>query len=399
LIKKGERYLLVALYQNQFVDMLSGITKEQWKEKNKTGRLLCPVCKNHVTPKCGTKKIWHFAHSVNSDCQSSYEAETNYHLLGKKHLYKWLHNDKESPRLEHYIRDISQRPDLYLPHKNHAIEYQCASMSQELFINRIKGYQSLQIDSDWIFGMQRINKKQNNVYYINSADLTAAKKDEKGKLLLNYFCPLQQKFLLLRNIVPISKTKLLAQSAVCSIKNMGSLENLNSTNFDKKCSISQWINQKATWRKTIFKASTPAGMYVKKILYLNHKSLTLASPLAGMPTNHFYHFETSPYIWQSYLLFLIQRKTQPFSFQSLQKEFARLIQNQVFYIRDFPYLDEEFSMALKGYLDYLVGENMLIKLNEDFYKKGIEIHYPETMDEAFQLDKIFSERGGFFDFV
>jgi competence protein CoiA len=395
--KKGARPLLVALYQNQYVDMLSGITKDQWKTKTESGDLKCPVCKNPVTPKCGTKKTWHFAHSLHTDCESFHETETNYHLLGKKSLYKLLL--EKGAVLELYIKEISQRPDLFLPEENQAIEFQCASMDPEIFSRRIRGYQSIQINSDWIFGLTRLKKGSDGLHYIQSADLTAAKKDLKGKLYLNYFCPLQQKFIVLRNIVPLTSTKMAAQSKVLPLKSIASIEELKAKDYILESLKHQWNNQKKLWRKTIFKNNTSGSLYVKKILYLNHKSLTLTSPLAGMPTSYFYHFETNPYIWQSYLLFFILRRPQTFSFDQIEKEFSRLIQKQVFLVRHFPYLNENYIFALRGYLEYLISENFLTQLDEYQYSKTEEIPFPQTLDEAFQLDKIFSERGVFFDFA
>lgn len=382
--------------------MIGENSKEHWNNLMKTGMLLCPVCRNKVIPKCGTKKTWHFAHQSDAQCAGNHEAETNYHLLGKKSLYQWLKRNKEIPILEYYLRDIVQRPDLFLPFKKHALEFQCATMNDELFKSRIDGYQSIHIGSDWIFGMKRIKKITDFLYSIQSVDLTAAKKDDRGRLFLNYFCPLQQQFLLLRNILPISQRKAAAIGYTFSAKNLKDTEMLFSTFSDENISIRQtmWNKQKTTWRMTAFKNVSPVCMYVKKAMYVNHRSLTLFSPLAGMPTASYYHFETSPFIWQTYLLLLIdQLQTSTFTLNQLITECKRLISIQIFKERNFPYLKENYSSAIQGYLSYLESEEIIKKVDDCLYIKVSAIPYPKTLEEALQQDKIFSKKAVFFDFV
>lgn len=392
--------MLVALYENQFVDMTGETSKEQWYSKMRTGMLLCPVCKNKVIPKCGAKKIWHFAHQSQSACAGLHEAETNYHLMGKKSLFHWLMKKEENLYLEHYLRDIAQRPDIFLGEKNHAIEYQCATLNVDMFTSRIYGYQSIGVESDWIFGMKRIKKKRENLYSLQMTDLTAAKKDKTGKLYLNYFCPLQQQFLLLRNILPISQRKVIAEGYTFSAKNLElsmMFDSFNSKSYKHPNLL--WNNQKKTWRMTAYKNVSPSIMYVKKVMYFNHRSITLFSPLAGMPSYNYYFIETSPYIWQSYLLFIIDKLSSTFTLQQLENECKRLMEKRIFQERKLPYLNGNYQCAIKGYLNYLESENIIEQINGIHYKKKRSVPYPKTLDEAFEQDKIFSKKAVIFDFV
>lgn len=393
-MKRGDG-LLVALFNDQFVDMVGKITKEEWNTKRKTGKLVCPVCRNNVIPKCGTKKTWHFAHQSYEQCTGLHEAETNYHLLGKKGLYNWLVQLQQEPIIEFYLRDIAQRPDLFLAENNQAIEFQCAAMSPDLLRSRIMGYQSLNIQSDWIFGLKRLRQKGGSLYYIQNTDLAAAKKDHDGNLYLNYFCPLQQQFVLLRNILPLSQKKAAADSYVFSIKNVPQADWLSKTfgNESSNRHNDLWLKQKTTWRMTAFKNISPAVMYVKKVLYFNHHSLTLFPSIAGVPSKDYFLFETSPYLWQTYLLFFIEKKqTQSFRIELLINECRRLMEKRIFVVRQFPYLEESFVEALYGYLSFLEEAGYIIKVPDGTYKKVWKTHYPKTLDEALKLDKIFCEK-------
>ncbi len=377
--------------------MVGETSKEEWYLKNKSGLLRCPVCHNKVIPKCGTKKTWHFAHHSFEECDGYHEGETHYHLLGKKGLYKWLTYINEKSILEYYLRDIQQRPDLFLQKQQHAIEFQCATVTPDDLRKRITGYQSQNIDSDWIFGMKRIKQKGPDLYYIQSSDLSAAKKDSDGHLYLNYYCPLKEQFLLLRNIIPLSQKKVVAHGYAFSTKKCCDVQWLSRTFKNSKThNVNHkvlWKKQKNTWRTTAFKNTSPAVMYMKKVLYFNHHSLTLFPSIAGIPTPDFYHIETSPYLWQTYILFLIEKlPISLFSENVIEKEFQRLLHKRILQTRDFPYMKESWRDAIKNYLSFLVNHQLLDKVSERTYRKLQHVHYPKTLDEALRLDEIFSEK-------
>ncbi|MBY6036318.1 competence protein CoiA [Fictibacillus nanhaiensis] len=393
--------MLVALYKEQYVDMLGEVTKAQWHSMAKTGMLVCPVCRKHVIPKCGTKKIWHFAH-LEKDCTGTHESETTYHMLGKKYLYHWLKRMNVDPKLEHYIGEIGQRPDLYLPKKNHAFEFQCATMDDERFKQRIEGYRSYALKSDWIFGMKRIHKKGDSLYNIHGTDLAAAKKDKFGNLYLNYFCPLKQQFLFLKDIHPLSQKKVFGKGMTYADKNITTIEMLfeTKTNHEESLFRTIWNKQKTTWRMTAYKNNSPANVYVKKVLYFHHKFISLFSPLAGVPSSNYFQFQTSPYLWQSYLLLLIEQlPTRLFTIQQLVHECLRLVDRRVFRERNFYYLDKNHVCAIEGYLKYLETEEVIEAVNEGLYKKRTSIPYPKSVEEAIQQDEIFSKKAVIFDFI
>lgn len=375
--------------------MVGDSTKEEWVAKNKEGGLLCPVCQCKVIPKCGTKKTWHFAHRSYEECAGFHEAETNYHMLGKKGLYKWLVASSEEPIVEFFLRDIAQRPDVFLSKHNHAIEFQCSSISQDQLRSRIQGYQSLNIRSDWIFGLKRLTHKGNFLHFIQSTDLSAAKKDKAGNLILHYYCPLQDQFVLLRNILPLSQRKSAAIAYRFSSKNFNYFQEISQTYNEDELHYYKnlWQQQKTTWRMTAFKNTSPSVMYFKKVLYYNHRSLTLFPSYAGVPSNGYYHFETSPYLWQTYLLFMIEKMAVSiFSINIIEQEFERLLQKRILQVRDFPYINESWRNAMKGYLHYLEKHKFVEQVTDQTWKRLREFHYPKTVEEAFELDKIFSEK-------
>ena len=155
-IKSKElRKLLVALKDNgKYISLLDDWNRQQLLTLRLSESFFCPVCKSSVQLKIGTKRVFHFAHEEGAECTENNEQETPYHLKGKLLLYGWLKQKYPQTEIEKYIKEISQRPDIYvevLPHK-YAIEYQCSRISYEIFERRTINYVKMGITPVWILG-------------------------------------------------------------------------------------------------------------------------------------------------------------------------------------------------------------------------------------------------------
>lgn len=108
---------------------------QQYRENHS---FYCPECKEKVIMKIGKKKIPHFSHKKGSKCPERYERESEYHMSGKVLLFQWLKKKGLNPILEPFYPEISQRPDIGVHYEgvHYALEYQCSSISEELFIKR-----------------------------------------------------------------------------------------------------------------------------------------------------------------------------------------------------------------------------------------------------------------------
>src|SRR5690625_4264644 len=125
--------------------------------------LFCPNCNAPVILKAGQIMTPHFAHLKQDDCPN-YERESEEHLQGKLHLFKWFKKQKIPISIEHYLSPIKQRVDLLIKvnKKYVAIEYQCAPISITELMNRTNGLLSLDIIPIWIFGspyLSNINRQ------------------------------------------------------------------------------------------------------------------------------------------------------------------------------------------------------------------------------------------------
>ena len=113
----------------------------------------CPQCYEPVILKAGPIRIPHFAHKQKSNCDQLFsEGESVHHINGKLQLFEWLQSKHVQVTLESTIASLNQRPDLLakVHDRQYAIEYQCSSISKDIFNKRTLGYKSQSIDPIWI---------------------------------------------------------------------------------------------------------------------------------------------------------------------------------------------------------------------------------------------------------
>lgn len=117
----------------------------------------CPSCHEAVILKCGSKLIPHFAHRSLAKCQSFSEGESYEHLLGKLLLFDFL-SSQSSPKLEAYLPELQQRPDILWGKR--AVEVQCSKISFAIFWQRTRGYCQAGYQPLWLLGKQLHPKAQ-----------------------------------------------------------------------------------------------------------------------------------------------------------------------------------------------------------------------------------------------
>lgn len=121
---------------------------------------ICPCCQQKVFAKCGTIKIWHWAHESLADCDDWYEPMTQWHL-------DWQQQFPENWR-EIIIRDryfstgTIHRADIQLPN-GVVIEFQNSPISPQEILKREGFYRKM----IWVVNAQNFsifNHKKANHY-------------------------------------------------------------------------------------------------------------------------------------------------------------------------------------------------------------------------------------------
>lgn len=114
---------------------------------------VCHSCNAVMVPKCGTEKIWHWAHKSKKICDHWWETETKWHR-NWKNLYpdSWqeiYHKDEEGT---FHIADIG-RPDGFF------IEFQYSSISELEVRSRNKFYSNL----IWVINGTRLSRDKEKI--------------------------------------------------------------------------------------------------------------------------------------------------------------------------------------------------------------------------------------------
>lgn len=97
----------------------------------------CPCCQTEVSPKCGSIKLWHWAHK-NADCDPWYEPETAWHKKWKERF----------PQEYREVAVGNHRADIKT--SNLVVELQHSPISAEVIRERESHYGSMV----WVFDMQ-----------------------------------------------------------------------------------------------------------------------------------------------------------------------------------------------------------------------------------------------------
>ena len=124
------------------------------KKLSKNKKYYCPSCKARVYLKKGNVMRPHFAHYNNDNCSTFTEGETEEHLKGKLALAKYFEKQGYLVKIEAYLAELKQRPDL-LVEKNKqkiAIEFQCSAITVQKMTERTIGYFKAGYKVLWILG-------------------------------------------------------------------------------------------------------------------------------------------------------------------------------------------------------------------------------------------------------
>lgn len=97
------------------------------------GKGKCSFCGHAVIAKCGSKKLWHWAHSVKQTCDPWWENETTWHRDWKKHwkeeFQEVVHFDSRTG--EKHIADVKNQDGFVLEFQNSPMsDYELSAREQ-----------------------------------------------------------------------------------------------------------------------------------------------------------------------------------------------------------------------------------------------------------------------------
>lgn len=371
---------------------IGDLIRKEEVHRLKNEQYFCPVCNGKVVVKLGVQRISHFAHIHLSTTCAEYERESEYHMRAKLQLYHWLETQCSSVDLEAFLPEIKQRPDLMFTFqgKSYCVEYQCSTISVELFEKRTNGYIANGMIPLWILGGNRIQRKQTKFITVSKFQSLFLKRNHTGDWYLPSYCSSIQSFITVSNLHPLSP-----QTMQCDCE----LIPLNQQH------LSQWLNPSIqntfhvpSWRKgnqqvkdNIIRFQSPK-LFLQE-LYVNRLHLHLLPPYVGVPLRHNLILETSPIIWQMYFILdnlLMKEVGSILTNDHVYKRFINRIKRNHIKVRTTVNPSENQIMALINEYFFLLTKCQILKgIKPNFYRYENRMSFPIDMTEARNFENHF----------
>jgi competence protein CoiA len=396
----GGVYMLTALRKDgSTFHLYPRIKREELKQLRLTEDFICPECHEKVILKVGTKKMEHFAHLQRSHCIESYERESDFHLSGKIQLLQWLENQGIEAKLEPYIHQIHQRPDIgvFYRGRTYAVEFQCSTIPEQTFRKRTSGYLKMGMHPVWILGANRVKRKQRNKISLSQFDYLFIQKssNQAYSWFIPSYCPLSNSFIFFTHITPVS-----TRNALCNI------QIIPYQQFNIVSQLEPWNNKiyMADWRRemTNFKASlTLKGSYKHEFLaefYSHSLNVLCLPPFIGIPVEHSPLIESAPFIWQAYLYLdnLYNRKgNEMITFGGVYRHFMQRVKKGQIKLREILLHSElQATACVMQYLTLLCEFQILEQINYNTFKIIGDVNQPEQFLQQVREEEMFFRKYG-----
>ncbi|MFZ4450427.1 competence protein CoiA [Salibacterium aidingense] len=357
----------------------------------------CPVCREEVILKKGTRRRWHFAHRSFSNC--ALEPESEDHLNGKAALYHWLTSQGLTPFLEVFLPSIQRQADILFTFQNrtYAIEYQCAAISVEDVVQRSQDYLSQQIDPLWIYSSSRLRPAGSSTYSIHSFEWSGLREAAFAQRpALVYFAPRDRRFYFLfpnAALSPIAAFADLYTLPLSSLK-VSQLTELPLTKEGKQIWRRQWLRHKKKWRYQRNHWQTRQdSRYARQIFAAHCSDIPYFPWEAGWPVGGMYYLNTEPHLWQSLFLLKLQSSFplyRQFSTQAAGDVFSPVVTEHLS-TKTFPLIKAPLQKAIRSYL-YLLEKMGIVYRTGTGWKRVTDIRMPASLDEGYSMDKKWHQR-------
>ncbi|WP_226576970.1 competence protein CoiA [Halobacillus litoralis] len=264
----------------------------------------CPVCEETVSVRIGSKVIPHFAHRPDSTCASNKGSESMEHEKGKWTLYHWLRNQGYHAQLEHYIKSLKQKPDLWVKtsSKRIAIEYQCSTITVKEVQRRTAKYLSTGIFPFWLLGNKHFQKQGFQQLNLNAFVRTFLYHWPHGYQLF-FFDSNQNRVNRASHIKWTGPRQALASIQSYPLKEISFPQLFSPDDSFIPHHLYQhlkksWHDNRTHYRKQVGSAERNYRQY----LYLRGYHFSMIPSLCYLPVDGQVQMDIPPYIWQTRLM-------------------------------------------------------------------------------------------------
>ncbi|WP_249705455.1 competence protein CoiA [Bacillus zhangzhouensis] len=365
------------------------LTKSRLEHVRATCKFYCPECRQEVQLKLGEHRVYHFAHKQLTACPLAASGETVYHQAGKAAIKDWLTRLGHEPVMEKYVSKVQQRPDVTVAigDAGYAIEFQCANISQQELRKRTEGLRAAGLFPIWIIGANRLKRTSTQLFSFSSIHWGILRQTKKRRLV--FYCPIQQMFLHLDQILVFQPTKICATMTVRPPSAYRQLSALLYPSLSKRPLNKQWLRCIQQFRQRPPGILSNESKRLRNIFYEHHHTAFpfLPSELF-IPLTEAYIFSSPVYVWQGCLYDWMVRKRGrgPVTIQHLIKEIYRCVQAKEVKLRYAGVSIEEVKEVITAYVKVLVCQGFLHMTKEGNYEVTSNQMPIRTIDEVLKRD-------------
>lgn len=363
---------------------LATLTKteiEQLKKRQET--FYCPTCDGQVIIKAGTKMIPHFAHRQAVHCPSYEGGEGPYHEQGKLLLYQWLKSQRLDIRLEVYIPEINQRPDLLLVlgSKRIAIEYQCARIPIEQIRHRNEGYKRAGITPIWIIGATRLKRQTKGHVKIDQFTRHFIHQFSPDyPHILFYFCPHTLQFAMIQDLYFTSMGQAIGKIQYVKLQKINFKDIFIQQPFLRREVFQIWRREKQQFRLKQRKRLYGSELAWHQWLYLKGTHVEHLPSIIHLPVSSQYRMNSPTWNWQSRLCIELLSPLPVDSRFSIH-DCKHLLRKHLYHPRAFP-LIASTEHPVDNYLQLLARLNIIKQQSPDHYQKINPIPFHKNVEAS-----------------
>lgn len=367
--------------------LLSALTRKEIDYARRNKRFYCPICKEPVIVKAGTKVVPHFAHRSKTSCLYS-GGEGPYHEKGKLILYHWLKSQRLNVKLEPYLSDINQIPDisLKLRNRNIAIEFQCTNTDIELIQQRNIGYRKKRIIPIWILGANQFKRLGQYHLQINTfVRQFIHQYSTTYPLTLYYFCPDTFQIATFQHIHFVRSNIAIGTFKFYKINQIRFHDLFLVEPFPKSTLYELWAKEKKRFRLRGRYRTSRRELHWNQWLYLRQMNIEHLPSIIYLPVSSQYLMKTPLWDWQSRLLldYLQPLKIGERFSTKLLKHRLRPYMNSPTH---FPLIHSHQNPILE-YVKLLEQLEIVKQISRYNYVKTKPIHFHSHIERALSGDK------------
>ncbi len=308
---------------------------------------------------------------------------------GKLLLFQWLRGQQLDVRLEPYIPEIKQRPDLLLQLKNKtiAIEYQCARIPTELVVKRSRGYARAGIIPIWILGANNFHRRSRQQLKVNQFHLPFIHQFSPSfPHTLYFFCPDTLQFITCQDLHFFTLHHVIGKWTIRKLNEMIFTDLFHSSCYPCGHLFHNWKQ-----KKRLFRLRAPGHPHGREMawhqwLYARHASRQSLPSHIYLPVASQHLMKTPPWDWQSRLCLDIIAPLAPgASFH--YKSCTHMLRSHFHAPSFFPLISSPVN-PISAYLQQLEKLQIIKKASSYHYIKQHPLRFYDHIEEALAGDDL-----------